>query len=255
MFVLRNLSSMLEIKEALAKIVRKERVEDAVAMHTDAYSKNESVDEMSVDALLELSSFFIEAYVLDQNKSENKERIMELSSKYCEECEYYRIVPERFAEIRQRVTSSGFSREDRVFLHRQKAAFDTAFHRWNCRKWVVDLLRHLYILSVELYNFQCVENMLRSPPKAESAGTPGIRCVSIDTRGLRKSMLVSRNNPTMTLAEFSEKLMRNMKAEGQSVPEADVRDGEDSGELERLRKRDEFRDDAHCTRGNTHGKG
>lgn len=246
---------MLEIKEALAKIIKKERVDDAVAMHTDAYSKNETMDEMSVDALLELSSFFVEAYVLDQNKSENKERIMELAGKYCEECEYYRIVSERFAEVRQRVTSSGFSREDRVFMHRQKAAFDTTFQRWSCRQWVVDLLRYLYILSVELYNFQCIENMLRSSPKAEAASTPGIRCVSIDTRGLRKNMLVSRNNPTMTLAEFSEKLMRNMKTETQAATEANDRDGEDDGELERLRKRDEFRDDAHCIRGNTQGKG
>lgn len=246
---------MLDIKEALAKIIRKERVEDSIGMQADAYSKNESVDEMSVDALLNLSSFFIEAYVLDQNKNENKERIMELASKYCEECEYYRIVPERFAEARLRVMGSGFSREDRVFLHRQKNVLDTEFNRWNCRKWVLDLLRHLYIMSVELYNFLYVESMLSPHPKAESPSIPDIKCMSIDTRGLRKSMLVSRNNPTMTLAEFSEKLMRNTKAEKQEIPEADVYYSSDDGELERLRKRDEFRDDAHCIRGNTHGKG
>eukprot|EP00866_Antonospora_locustae_P000854 jgi/Antlo1/854/1965 len=246
---------MLEIREALAKIIRNEKVEEAVVMHADAYSKNESADDMSVDALLELSSFFVEAYILDQNKSESKERIMELSIKYCEECEYYGIVSEKFAEVRQRVMSSGFSREDRVFFHGQKTTFDTAFHRWDCRKWVMGLLRHLYILSVELYNFLCVENMLRTPPKAEVASTPGIKCMSIDTRGLRKSMLINRNKPTMTLAEFSEKLMRNMNTEKQASSESDVHDGENNNELERLRKRDEFRDDAHCIRGNTHGKG
>lgn len=242
---------MLTLQDVLTQILRKEQIKSSCVVCESAYSRNECIEEMTTGALLSFSAFFVEAYILDQQK-ERSEKATELLRKYCEECDYYRIVPRRYSEAGRRATEVGFLREDKIFFLREKLLFDATHLQWDSREWVLELLRHLYILAVELQNFIRMEKEIAHCPR--SAGeAPAITCVKVDARGMRESMLVNRNNPTMTLGEFAEKLMAQQSKQAAQSATLPAMDSSDS--IEMLRKRDEFRDDLHFMKGNTLGKG
>jgi hypothetical protein len=241
---------MITLQDALIKILTNAKIESGCVACESTYSQNESIEEMSLDTLVSFTSFFVEAYILDQQK-QNSERAMELLRKYCEECDYYCIVPQRYSEAAKRAMEVGFSREDKIFFLHEKALLDTTHIQWDSREWVMGLLRHLYILAVELHNFMKMEKKITHCPK-EVGDVPPIKCLKIDACGMKRNMFVNRNGPTMTLGEFAGKLVAQGTQATQTTKKA-TKDGEDT--LEALRKRDEFRDDLHFRKGNTQGKG
>lgn len=244
---------MFTIKEAIIKIIKKEKFVQGDIIHENIYSKNECIEEMSTETLLGFSINFIEAYILDQH-SQSPSRIKEYLLNYYEECEYYGIVSKKYKDVGQRLMTGKHSREDKLFFLKEKLSFDHMYLKWDCRKWVLQLLCYLYVLTVELYSFVDMEVQLKKN-NTDCAGRHELKCMRIDEKGLRKNMLVCRNKPTMTLSEFADKLMTSNQIAMQKASEAEAGKKEEEEILEDIRKRDELQDDMHFMRGNTSGKG
>jgi Mg-chelatase subunit ChlI len=241
----------MEIIEVLRRILKGEALERVeIDLNKDAYSRNEDVSEFSIDALLCLTIPFIQGAVSGS---------LTFYEEYCSECEFFKLVPEKFIAVRKRqeMGTRGFEREDKISILKIKQRFLNSPWIWDNREWIIELLLYLYLLSVENVFYRRYEDELkafRGQNEVEKEVKREIQFFTIDEKRERRELLVSRNNPTMSLEEFAEKETQNMeKREEASETEEDESADEES--LETLRRKDEFRDSGMKGSGNTRGWG
>ncbi|CAD25069.1 hypothetical protein [Encephalitozoon cuniculi GB-M1] len=207
--------------------------------------------EIPTNDLLKYTAPYIKGTVSD--KDGNRAEALDLFKEYCEDCEYLGLVGRETVEL-----CKGNGRDNKMRLWRKAKEFKYDFIDWDDREWVMKLLEYFYVLSMRNIEHLSREIMLlRDTDDRKPSGRDGIECIRVDSRGRIENMLVKRNNPTMTLDEFADKIMSSMEKTGAPSAEEDESSSTSSDKHSRseLLKRDEERDEREINRGNTTGVG
>lgn len=173
---------------------------------------------------------------------------------YIEEIKYYGLVEDfRFK-----------SRDDKIKLKKFQQDFLATTIDYESEEWLLNMLRYFYILAVEEIKYINIEDEICRYRKDNSYihnnryntanmlnDTEHLKCIQINDNG-RKELLVRRIEPSLSLEEYSEKVMdRLQKDESKKYKEAVMTDLDAyDKEIEELIKMDEFKD--NMTKGNTY---
>ncbi|TBU19944.1 hypothetical protein CWI38_0166p0010 [Hamiltosporidium tvaerminnensis] len=246
----------MEISNILEKILNKEKV-ISIKMNLERnYSLNESVEEMSDNALLCMSIYFIQGYLISDT---DKEECIEFYKRYCEEVEYYRIINKSLIKIKENTVKQRITRDQKLFLYNFKKEFREIQRIWDNREYIFSVLKYLYILAFEEIYFLLHEREIIKALKEEKEEFQNkeINIIRVDERGKRSSVMVNRNKPTMDLDEFADREILRMRENSENQKEIQKNDSESGEEenLEELRRLDELKDEIFNKRGNTYGMG
>ncbi|ELA47056.1 hypothetical protein VCUG_01417 [Vavraia culicis subsp. floridensis] len=155
------------------------------------------------------------------------------------------------------------TRDDKIRTRELKQLFLTREVDFDDEEWVIEMLKYFYILAVEEVKYLEAEEQLIAYREVHSDGketafdtlsannAQPLRCIQIDGSE-RKELLVGRIKPTLTLEEYSERVLERMRQsmpkeyEKEVVSELEAYDKE----IEELVKMDEFKDE--MVQGNTY---
>ncbi|KAG5859477.1 hypothetical protein KMI_06g09990 [Encephalitozoon hellem] len=240
----------MDIKELIVRVLESRDLE---MVNCEASIEGDRMDlhEISTADLLNYTFPYIKGVVND--RAGNRSEGLKFFKEYCEDCEYFGLVGKETMEM---CRESG--RDSKIKLWRKSREFRHDFIDWEDREWVMKLLEYFYVMSMKNIEHLNREIILlqnkgdRSPSRNEE-----MECIKVDPQGRIENILIRRNNPTMTLDEFAEKIMAGMNQTSSTPLQEESSGTSDDGEMprEELLKRDRERDEREVSRGNTAGMG
>ncbi|AFN82505.1 hypothetical protein EROM_020300 [Encephalitozoon romaleae SJ-2008] len=236
----------MDIKELIVRVLENR---DIGMINWEVYIEGDRVDlhELSTADILKYTFPYIKGVVND--KAGNKYDGLKLFKEYCEDCEYLNLVGEETVAL-----CRGGGRDNKIKLWRKTKEFRYDFIDWEDREWVMKLIEYFYIMSMKNIEHLNREIMLlQNKSDKNPRGNEGMECIRVDSRGRVENVLVGRNDPTMTLDEFAEKIMAEMDKDSSLPPqdETSSTSSDDDPSREKLLKRDDERDEREISRGNT----
>lgn len=242
----------MDIKSLILSILEGRELDSVdIVQAVERHSPNESLYEIPTGDLLNYTVPYIRGAASD--RPESREKSLEYFSEYCDDCEYLGLVDKEVVEL-CRENSRAYNREARIRLANRLGRFRFGHVDWDDREWVVGLVEHLYIRAMK--NIEYLRKEMELSENRGSEGherKDGVECIRIDTRGRRERMLVNRIEPTLTLEEFADKLLSNMRES--SGPSLEEESSSEKYSREELMRRDEDGDTRSINRGNTTGMG
>lgn len=241
------------------------------------FSKNEDVSDISTADLILLAVPFVNAcHFLDADEK----KVQELLKSFANDCVALGVVDVDCAALWRRVLCGTSDRADRVSVYRATRGFLLGTANWGDREWVLGLLRHVFFRCLGMFGVATKEaRFLDSPrPSAPRAAHParppsvyrigscghkipialGRGSAPAVPPGLlgRSDILRRGSGPTMTLDEYADIVVANMKKTENQRLET-LADKEESPETPRskLLLEDEVNDQKRCNLGNTRGMG
>lgn len=247
-------SNKMSIKDLIISILegREVRIVDVV-QPMEQRSQNESLYEIPTTDLLNYTIPYIKGVVSD--RSDAKERALELFGEYCEDCEYLNLVDKDVVRICKESIRL-FNRDSRIALAKRLNNLRFDYVDWEDREWIIGLVEHFYIKAMRSIEYLKKEMALAQGKNRDRAvESNGIECIRIDTKGRRENILISRIEPTVTLEEFADKLMANMSETKINASSLEEESSSEKYSREELMKKDEENDSKNINRGNTLGMG
>ncbi|ELQ76407.1 hypothetical protein THOM_0594, partial [Trachipleistophora hominis] len=227
----------MDIKTAITQIIRKEFVPQAHVTFPEV--------PLSAEPSILLAIPFIKGV---------QTRKREYFQNYADEIKYYGLVDDYRFE----------TRDDKIKIRELKQHFLRKEIQFEDEEWIVELLRYFYILAVEEMKYLEVEQRLNAYGAVHGSGrgieleggsgtsrVQPLRCIQIDGDE-RKELLVNRIKPTLTLEEYSERILKRMQENTTKEYEKEVMSELEAydKEIEELVKMDEFKDE--MVKGNTY---
>ncbi|EPR78918.1 hypothetical protein SLOPH_1683 [Spraguea lophii 42_110] len=233
----------MNFKRILSKILKNEDIsEEQIIMTNEIYSSNELVEDLSLDSLYTLTQSLIIGI-----KTNN----IFYYKNFFEELEHLQIVDKKFIQIKNNILEGKmYNRDDKIFVYEIKQNFKKSNIDWESRYWAIELLKYLYIKGIDIMDMMNKEKEIQKYKDIKIKPKEGMKVVQLTDKNIRTEIFRNRNNPTMTLEEFSDKIMKNIEANKEvTIGPKEVK--EES--LEELRKWDEFKD--NLQKGNTYRRG
>ncbi|KCZ81787.1 hypothetical protein H312_00827 [Anncaliia algerae PRA339] len=205
--------------DILSKIIKQEELPSSFEYEREECILYEELDDFPTHKLICLSYNFIDFF---------KDNSLTNLQNFIKEIEFYKIAREEFIKIKQKVLKSGMNRETKIYLINIKREFRDMEENYKNREYMLQMLNYLYLEAIEYLRLEGIENDDKFEIKP-------LTVTKISERVKRGDLFVDRNQPTMSLKDYAEKIMKNLpQVEEKEVEKETVYD---------LRKRDDKKDD------------
>ncbi|KAI5170120.1 hypothetical protein PAEPH01_1263 [Pancytospora epiphaga] len=257
------------LKSTIISAINGEKT-DLIEVPVLIFSRNESIEDVSTIDLIYLVIPFVNMARQDSPLA---------ACEYLDELSHLRAVPAEFIRLWQEVKSGNCSRNTRLLLIQESRVFSTTYPLWDDREWLLDLIKHTFCRTVNLYIHQAREDFIRKT-KDDDVYIKPTKCYKIMDDGRPVPLRINRNGvtpsiplgllgktdllkrdggPTMSLEEYSNKVLEMMRRSERMREEVndtiDEFTDEESVDRDKLVQNDEFNDDKKVNTGNTIGMG